>query len=70
MYNFNRLKVALKPCPFCGGKAEAVNYITEGAVRCTICWVRVSRAHNSPTIDDGYPAAISAWNTRAIIQDD
>ena len=53
----------LKPCPFCGGKAEAINYIIEGAVRCTDCGVSVARRHDAQG-DTGYDEAIAAWNTR------
>jgi len=54
----------LLPCPFCGGKAVAFSYITEGAVRCGGCHAAITRGHIH-TSETGYDEAIAAWNTRA-----
>lgn len=54
----------LLPCPFCGGPAEAENYITEGAVRCRLCHAKIIRRHVANE-DNGVQDAMSDWNRRA-----
>lgn len=59
---------ALAPCPFCGGKAVAFSYITEGAVRCSDCYAAITRGHKH-TSETGYDEAIAAWNRRPALPD-
>lgn len=49
----------LKSCPFCGGKAEAVCYITPNhfLIKCTKCKVEQGRL-------DTHSNAVRAWNRR------
>ena len=56
----------LKPCPFCDGEAEIFAYDaydgyqgnnTVYLVRCTKCWVELTRGKKD--------TAIEAWNRRA-----
>ena len=53
----------LKPCPFCGGKAEAIRvYANEWYVQCTIC---------PCTMIGGYyteKEAIESWNKRVVAE--
>lgn len=53
----------LKPCPFCGCKAVAENYIIEAQVVCLGCRVKIVRSHGAKD-DNGLPESITAWNTR------
>lgn len=46
----------LKPCPFCGGKAELSNY-THYWIGCKDCWVE-TKCYKSKE------EAIEAWNRR------
>lgn len=53
----------LKPCPFCGGKADLVDYGLTGrmkVVQCSDCGAR-TRVFN-PNVKRGN--AIDAWNRR------
>ena len=55
----------LKPCPFCGGKAELVNYGLTGrlkVVQCLDCGAR-TRVFD-PEVKRG-ESACDAWNRRA-----
>jgi Lar family restriction alleviation protein len=58
----------LKPCPFCGGEAEATNYVVEAAVSCTQCRASIVREHGQYD-DTGCAKAIAAWNRRADLCD-
>lgn len=54
----------LKPCPFCGGKAETREYYHYGLgyehwVKCTICEVRTPGG-----IDNTEHSEIKIWNRR------
>jgi len=50
----------LKPCPFCGAKAEILHYENDGYLpECTKCCGMVEKWFNTPE------EAISAWNRRA-----
>lgn len=57
----------LKPCPFCGGKGEAVHYESDNfygsyEIQCSKCTARIT-----PYDAEGYDAheiASKAWNTR------
>ena len=58
----------LKPCPFCGGKAELVNYGLTGklkVVQCSDCGARTRIQANvfDPDIKRG-ESIIEAWNRR------
>lgn len=54
----------LKPCPFCGGKAELIktSYVVMGmpiySVKCPMCSYYIG-------LDASADAAIEAWNTRS-----
>lgn len=57
--------IELKPCPFCGGKAEMIVEVSkqpESAVFCQKCDAKTAWRHG---IDGGLLAAI-AWNRRAL----
>jgi Lar family restriction alleviation protein len=47
----------LKPCPFCGGKAEAGYLYFRPYIVCRKCHAKIP-CYNT------YPQAIEAWNTR------
>ncbi len=56
----------LKPCPFCGGKAEYVIQGFYGRIRCKNCG-NIGIGFNIDTSDYSHNAealAIAAWNTR------
>ena len=54
----------LKPCPFCGGKAQAEviqwGEVVNASIYCTRCGVGIHRNDQNGALD----AAIAAWNTR------
>ena len=55
------MEIKLKPCPFCGSKAELLivpGKMTKWAVRCTKCY-----ANNGTFVSDH--DAVEAWNKRA-----
>lgn len=59
----------LKPCPFCGGEAEVVQFDFCFSVECTVCDTKIGDCLCN---DSGwvYPfnseqKAIKAWNTRS-----
>lgn len=54
----------LKPCPFCGGEAEAINYIVEAVCSCAKCRATITRQHGHSE-DNGLLESITAWNTRS-----
>ncbi len=47
----------LKPCPFCGGKAEIYEVIFDWCVFCQKCYVRARRSYKANVI--------KVWNRRA-----
>lgn len=52
----------LRPCPFCGGKAEVEETVTEVTVECHTCFAAiVAAAVNSPT---NITAVVNMWNIR------
>lgn len=53
----------LKPCPFCGGRANAINTITQGYAYCVDCKAKISFMNNKFG-QKGMNNAIKAWNTR------
>ena len=71
------MKSELKPCPFCGGKAEYKRTAikTNGCwtdavcVRCTVCDSRTGRilydAKKHPNCEE-YEEAAEAWNRRSV----
>lgn len=56
----------LKPCPFCGGKAEIINADECGpdawTVHCTVCWC--SSVVMTAVKDDVRGDLVAKWNTR------
>jgi len=58
--------IELKPCPFCGGKAEQQNYVLEAVVHCSCCFAVIRRTH-ARDADTGIPASAAAWDTRAAL---
>lgn len=56
----------LKPCPFCGCKAELVTERFSCYVRCMVCGAKTI-SHFIGKLDkkDGYELAVEAWNRRA-----
>ena len=60
----------LKPCPFCGGKAEYVDYGQEGEfedwdVECTECHALMIAPGKEPGEVTTKLEAAAAWNRRA-----
>lgn len=62
----------LKPCPFCGGKAELYTTITSSVPKRGMAWVHCVKCHSSGAVfedrnNDGefVCLAIKAWNRRA-----
>ncbi|MGN0557871.1 MAG: Lar family restriction alleviation protein [Acutalibacteraceae bacterium] len=60
----------LKPCPFCGGKAEMFNGVDYSTgkvtcfVRCTKCLSATSYYKDDKNNFDYMESAIAAWNRR------
>ena len=54
-------EIKLKPCPFCGGKAELQSAVGEYWVLCLTCKVSSDSISNDDTI-------IKRWNTRVEIK--
>jgi Lar family restriction alleviation protein len=55
----------LKPCPFCGGKAELIRDIYSTHVRCSICKARATPFWGKPYANnETQKMAIEAWNKR------
>lgn len=54
----------LKPCPFCGGKAEEVLYDYKPAIRCKSCHATVYREY----FEQVEHAEVIMWNTRKPIK--
>jgi len=61
--------IELKPCPFCGGAAEAsgmyVGGESWGAVSCTLCHAKIEYSHNEWDKDCPSPEKIKAFLTDA-----
>lgn len=55
-----RIKEALKPCPFCGGEGEVFQgrYLHENWAQCKKCHTQLGGTFTSPI------NALKAWNTR------
>lgn len=54
----------LKPCPFCGGKAERFYAYGTCVVKCLTCFALIQRQDDYEE-GDSVPRAIYAWNGRA-----
>lgn len=55
----------LLPCPFCGGKAEQIQSQYSTLIRCSNCGTEgKSFSTGVAGVDDPWPMAIAAWNTR------
>lgn len=50
----------LRPCPFCGGKARAVNKMSGRWVECTQCPASIYQDGHSPDMEE----TIARWNQR------
>jgi len=50
------VELYLKPCPFCGGKAEIVDCVGKYFVRCRKCMVNQDRLYSQKC------SAAKAWN--------
>ena len=51
----------LKPCPFCGGKAEQINYADLFNIGCLKCRIKTDMSlRNEYAVEQ----AIQAWNRR------
>lgn len=64
--------IKLKPCPFCGGEAEAVyapNDINRWGVQCKSCGCTVE-VEEWKGVEDTKENAIKAWNRRTYISID
>ena len=62
--------IELKPCPFCGGKAE-VHVSSDGiCVRCTKCLCQTVRGKDhmikNITGNNAFEDAVIAWNRREV----
>ena len=57
--------VELKPCPFCGGKAELVYFHTTATVHCMRCMAMTKVYVPTSVNDDVQSEAVTAWNSRA-----
>ncbi len=56
----------LKPCPFCGGKAELKQYRGDGmSIRCTRCVVKKQQRTKYQTLEWLEDKLITWWNARA-----
>ncbi len=56
----------LKPCPFCGGKAELKQYRRDGmSIRCTRCVVKKQQRTKYQTLEWLEDKLITWWNARA-----
>ena len=56
----------LKPCPFCGGKAEMVHIFGRMGVSCSQC--DANFRSESICSEVGYDSVIAAWNKRALLK--
>jgi hypothetical protein len=54
----------LKPCPFCGGKAEYIYSMPCNGVMCTKCGVWSKTIIDTYEQQDGKAKVIEAWNNR------
>lgn len=58
-------EIKVKDCPFCKSKADAANYVIEGAIWCISCRATIVRKHtNKDYIGNGMALAIKDWNKR------
>jgi Lar family restriction alleviation protein len=60
-------RVALKPCPFCGGEARSGEYWPTWDTREANVWCYMECG--ASVVRKTEPEAIAAWNTRAILQE-
>lgn len=54
----------LLPCPFCGGEAVIENTVMDAVAKCTKCYARILRRHDSETDEIGLAQIKHAWNSR------
>ena len=71
MANSNKIKVELRPCPFCGGSCSAISMangtmVSVGCDNTFDCGARMSRGvGRHETLDDCAAALVNRWNRRA-----
>ena len=54
----------LKPCPFCGGKAQIFNSFGWFWARCLCVDCKINPSTNKYYIDNGLDGLVRAWNMR------
>lgn len=60
-------KEILRPCPFCGGKAELIVPRHKGrAIKCTYCCIRREKRVLKKTIEELENELVKDWNTRVL----
>lgn len=56
----------LKPCPFCGGRAQYRYFMPYNVVKCRKCGAYGKTVVDAYEQNDGKQEAIEAWNKRRI----
>ena len=53
-------EIILKPCPFCGGKAELA--FTKGVTMGDLYWVHCTQCRIATPVEDKVKVATAVWN--------